>query len=84
MHELVEAPPERLLFRVAEQGAGGGIYGKDAEGGKGFIQTLSLDTGAKIAERRFDAPLTYNGVTVAGGMIYATLADGAAVCIGGK
>jgi outer membrane protein assembly factor BamB len=63
---------------------GGGFYKKDATLAGGFVRVLSLNEGAQIAERTFAAPLTYNGMAVAGGRIYATLDDGSMLCLGKK
>ncbi|MEW6359335.1 MAG: PQQ-binding-like beta-propeller repeat protein [Planctomycetota bacterium] len=63
---------------------GGGVYEAGSNEGRGFVMTLSRDKGEKIAECAFGAPLSYNGLAVAGGRLYATLADGSAVCLGSK
>jgi outer membrane protein assembly factor BamB len=63
---------------------GGSVCGKDARKSRGFIQTLSLTDGGPVAERTFPAPLTYNGLAVAGGRVYATFDDGSLVCLGAK
>jgi outer membrane protein assembly factor BamB len=60
---------------------GGGVYA-DGEAGRGFVELRSLEKGAKVATREFDAPLSYNGIAVAAGRIYATFADGRVMCIG--
>ncbi|MGB2821561.1 MAG: PQQ-binding-like beta-propeller repeat protein, partial [Phycisphaerae bacterium] len=61
---------------------GGGIYGSGETARRGFVWVLSSDKGEKTAELTLQAPLAYNGIAVAGGRIYATLADGSAVCLG--
>ena len=49
---------------------------------RGFVRILSADSGQTLDELALDAPVTYNGLAVAGGKLYATLEDGAAVCLG--
>ena len=61
---------------------GGGVYGADSGGGRGFVRVVSADSGKTIVERLFGAPLTYNGLVVVAGKVYATFADGSAVCLG--
>jgi outer membrane protein assembly factor BamB len=61
---------------------GGGAFEKETR--KGFVKVLSLDKGTVLAEHTFDAPVAYSAVAVAGGRIYATLADGSVVCLGAK
>ena len=63
---------------------GGGIYEKEAAKGAGFVRVLPLEKGEQIADRTFDAPLSYNSIAAAGGLIYATFTDGTAACLGGK
>jgi len=63
---------------------GGGVYGPGRGTGRGFVQVLSGEKGEKAAERMFPSPLTYNGLAVADGKVYATFADGSAVCLGEK
>jgi hypothetical protein len=61
---------------------GGGVYKPGAKEGKGFVQLLALEDGKPTAECSFDVPLAYNGLAVAEGRVYATLADGSVACLG--
>jgi len=63
---------------------GGGAYDSEAGGGKGFVRVLAAEGGKTLAESALPAPLSYNGLALAGGRLYATLADGSAVCLGAK
>jgi len=63
---------------------GGGIYRAGSELAQGFVRVLSLDDGRVVAEQTLAAPLGYNALALAGGRVYATLADGSAVCLGTK
>ncbi len=60
---------------------GGGVY-RPGETGGGFMRVLSTDKGATLAEQLVGSPLIYNSVAVAGGKVYATLADGSVLCLG--
>ena len=62
---------------------GGGIYQPD-KASHGFVRVLSADKGEALSEKTFESPLGYNSVAVAGGKIYATLTNGAVVCLGSK
>lgn len=63
---------------------GGGVHTNESKTSRGFIQVLSSDKGQKTAEHTFSSPLTYNGLAIAAGKVYATFADGSAVCLGRK
>ena len=63
---------------------GGGIYGENDEGAQGFVQVLSMDKGETLGECTLPSPLTYNGLAMAAGRVYATFADGSAACLGDK
>ena len=63
---------------------GGDVCGKGAPGGKGFVRVLSAEKGELLAECSLPARLSYNGLIVANGLLYATLRDGSAVCLGPK
>ena len=63
---------------------GGGVYEKEAAKGAGFVRVLPLEKGEPLADRTFDAPLSYNGIAAAGGLVYVTFMDGTAACLGGK
>ena len=63
---------------------GGGIYSEDAKEARGFVRLLSPDKGTEIAERTLNAPLSYNGIAVAGDRIYATFAHGSIACLGSE
>jgi outer membrane protein assembly factor BamB len=60
---------------------GGGVY-RPGETGGGFMRVLSTDKGETLAEQFTGSPLVYNSVAVAGGKVYATLADGSVLCLG--
>jgi outer membrane protein assembly factor BamB len=62
---------------------GGGVY-VPGETGRGFLRVLSADKGETLAEKLVGSPLVYNSVAVAGGKVYATLADGSVLCLGRK
>ena len=61
---------------------GGGVFDAKSPVQKGFIQMFSLEKGDKTAECLLDAPLAYNGLSVAGGKIYASLDNGTVFCFG--
>ena len=61
---------------------GGGLYPEKSKASRGFVRVLSRDKKELLSEQTFDSPLTYDGLAVAGGNIYATFADGTAACLG--
>lgn len=63
---------------------GGGLYPKDTKVRRGFIRVLSRDKGTVLSEKTFQTPLTFDGIAVAGGKIYATFADGTTVCLAAR
>jgi hypothetical protein len=46
------------------------------------MRVLSTDKGETLAEQVVGSPLVYNSVAVAGGKVFATLADGSVLCLG--
>jgi hypothetical protein len=47
-------------------------------------RSCEVPAGRLLAEQTLTAPLGYNALALAGGRVYATLADGSAVCLGAK
>jgi len=50
----------------------------------GLLWAVSAKDGQSLAEYRLDVPPAYDGLAVAGGKLYVSLADGNIVCFGGE
>jgi outer membrane protein assembly factor BamB len=61
---------------------GGGLHAEGQAGSGGFVRVLSLEDGEPLAERKLPAPVSYNGLALAGGRLYATLTDGTTLGLG--
>jgi hypothetical protein len=48
----------------------------------GVLRLVAADDGRTLAERRLDAPPVWDGLAVAGGCVYLSLADGRVLCLG--
>jgi outer membrane protein assembly factor BamB len=68
-------PPatEEANLRAAFEGEKGGV-----------LQLVSTTDGATLAERRLAAPPVWDGIAVAAGRLYISLANGAVVCLGAE
>ena len=62
---------------------GGGLFPEDGTT-KGFVRIVDRSTGKEIGSRQFPAPLTFQGLAIADGKIYATFEDGELVCLGSE
>ena len=61
----------------------GGSY-PDAGKSSGFVHILDRKTGKELEKKSFPAPLTYHGLAVSKGKVYATFEDGSLVCLGAQ
>lgn len=59
----------------------GGLYPEDGKS-LGFVRIVDRETGKPTGSLEFPAPLSYHGLAIADGKIFATFEDGTAVCIG--
>lgn len=61
---------------------GGGRYPDDGRS-LGFVRVVNRESGKPLGELEFPAPLSFHGLGLADGVIYATFEDGQMVAIGG-
>ena len=62
---------------------GGGFYPEDGSS-QGFVRIVDRETGKVTGTHRFPAPLSFQGLAIEGGKIYATFENGKLVCLGGE
>jgi hypothetical protein len=58
----------------------GGLYPEDGKS-LGFVRVVDRATGKPTGSLEFPAPLSYHGLAIAGGKIFATFEDGNVVCL---
>ena len=61
---------------------GGGYYPKDGSS-QGYVRIVDRDSGKVTSSQRFPAPLSFQGLAIEGGKIYATFENGKLICLGG-
>lgn len=61
---------------------GGGVHTEGEAGSGGFVRVLSLEDGQPLVERKLPAPVSYNGLALSAGRLYATLTQGTTICLG--
>jgi len=62
---------------------GGGYYPEDGSS-QGFVRIVDRETGKVTGTHRFPAPLSFQGLAIEDGKIYATFENGKLVCLGGE
>ncbi len=60
---------------------GGGYYPEDGSE-QGFVRIVNRKTGELSATHKFPAPLSFQGIAIEGGKIFATFENGQLVCLG--
>ncbi len=60
---------------------GGGFYPEDGSE-QGFLRIIDRATGKETFSRKFPAPLSFQGLAIEGGKVFATFEDGKLVCLG--
>lgn len=60
---------------------GGGYYPEDGSE-QGFVRVVDRKTGQVVARHQFPAPLSFQGLALESGKIFATFEDGKLVCLG--